>query len=172
LAESQFRNILVLNEGGVMKSHWLRTIFTVFIASFLVFGLIMGCKNKTPKEKPKVSGDVFQRIKVTNAEGVILEVKDPEIDYSLDDKTPESESFGIRIKSKDQTETITWNEIKHIDITKAGKDSMNARLKLADGTMLDVDLVKDSKGGLSGTTDSGVFQIPLSKVKSIEVIER
>ena len=155
-----------------MKSQCFRTICTVFIASYLVFGLVMGCKNKTPKGKTQVSDDVFQRIKVTDAEGVILEVKNPEIDYSPDDKTPESESFGIRIKSKDQTETITWDEIKHIDITKAGKDSINARLTLADGKILDVDLVKDSKGGLSGTTNSGAFQIPMGKVKSIDVIER
>jgi len=155
-----------------MKSRWFRIICTVFVASYLVFGFIMGCKNKTSKEKPEVSNEVFQRIKVTNTKGIIFEVKDPEIDYSVDDQTPENESFGLRIKSKDQTEIITWDEIKHIDITSPHKDSLNARLILADGKILDVDLVKDSKGGLSGTTDSGAFQIPLGKVKSIDVIER
>ena len=158
-----------------MNHKYFDRLWVVFIVFCLILGGFMGCKNKKSVIRPLVHKrkevkEVFQRIKVTNTDGVTLEVNNPEIDYSEDNNTPDDEFFGIRIKKKDGTETIPWDEINHIDIAINSKSSLTARVKLVKGNMLDVDLVEDSKGGLSGTTVSGMFQLRLRKVKTIDVI--
>jgi hypothetical protein len=156
-----------------MESRRVYRICIVFILSCLLFGGMTGCKREKTERKPKVSHEAFQKIKVTDTEGVTSQVSEPVIDYSADDKIADEETFGIRIKTADGTETIMWEEIKHIGITvKNNKPPLSATIELADGKTIDADLAQDSPGGLSGTTDSGAFQISLVRVKSIDVIKR
>jgi hypothetical protein len=150
-----------------MKSQKFDYLLLVFIVSCLIFGGFTGCK-----KKQKVTDEVFQRVKVTNTEGVTTEVKNPEIDYTENDTLRYAELFGIRIQKNDETEPMLWNEIDHIDITTNNKASLIAKIRLANGNIITTDLVEDSQGGLSGRTDSGTFQIRLRNVKSIYVVKR
>jgi hypothetical protein len=143
--------------------------WVVVIVFCVILGTFAGCDNK--KSGKKIS-EVFQKIKVTDTKGITLEVNNPEIDYSENINAPDSESFGIRVQMKNDIQTIPWEDINHIDINANNKAFPKASIKSADGNILDVTLLKDSENGLSGTTNSGIFQSRLKNIKTIDVIKR
>ena len=170
-----------LGIGWILFYYWpkalLAYLLIFFVMSCFIFGIFQGCKKdweekiiEEHEKERKLSDGVFQRIKVMNSKDVYFNVTNPVIDYSEDENFPDEESFGIRIKNESDTETILWDNIDRIDIIKKDKAYLTAKIKLTNSDILDVDLVEDSQGGLSGTNNSQPFQIRLGNIKSIHVI--
>ena len=164
-----------------MQAHKTLYLFIILVLSSLIFGGCTGCESEkdwkeqiveNSKKKRKLSDGVFQRIKVINSEGVSFEVINPEIAYSDDENSIDNESFGIRIRNDNDTETVPWDTIDSMDIIHTKKASLTARINLTNGNVLEGTLVEDSQGGLSGTTNSQPFQIRLHNIKSIYVRKR
>ena len=136
----------------------------------LICNVFAGCDRKK-KEEPVT---VFQKIKVSTTSGTNLEINNPEIDYSdysiPEDPIEEYESFGIRIQKKDETETILWETINHVEIAVKDKNVLLAKIKEVDGNSIEAELVPDSKDGLSGSFGSKSFKIRLKDVKAIDVL--
>ena len=155
-----------------------KSIFVVLIALIPAFLLINSGKKVNLFAEPPVSTakqqtEVFQKIKIKDIKGKTLIINNPEIDYSdyknADVDSEDYDSFGIRIKNGDEIEPIIWDDISRIDIIPSKGNSLSADVKLINGNKLKVDLLSDSKGGLSGITDSGISKIRLREIKSIEV---
>jgi hypothetical protein len=161
--------------------------FIIFLLSGLVLLMVFAaCSSKEKADKKPLvikdisrkaaSDPIWNKMKLLTTTGLVLEISNPEIDYSEysksgDTKAEDKESFGIRIRKKDETETIPWEMIKHLDISAKGKSVIHAKINLADGKNIEADLAPDTGAGLSGSVRSKLkpFEIRLKDIKTIDV---
>jgi hypothetical protein len=159
-------------------------VLLLLVVIFLVWGT--GCDSKKKSEtllshvkkdiqKKESSVSVWHKIKVSTAKGAAIEISNPEIDYSdypkSGDTIEDRECFGIRIRKSDETETIPWEKIKHIEIIGQNKNILHAKIISTDGKNISAVLEPDSREGLCGTANTGEFKISLKDVKAIEVLQ-
>jgi hypothetical protein len=169
-----------------MKNYDRSLMLVLFLLSMCLLVFFYGCDSKKKSDtllshvkkdvqKKESSIAVWHKIKVSTAKGAAAEISNPEIDYSEYSKSGDSvedrECFGIRIRKSDETETVPWEKIKHIEITGQSKNILHAMITSTDGKSINAELEPDSKEGLCGKSGSGEFKISLKDVKAIEVLQ-
>jgi hypothetical protein len=145
---------------------------TVALACLLLV-FFSGCKSKIKQNKavPDKPVPVWQKIKISTVNNQTYEITNPGIDYSDDASSAQDvESFGIRVRNKEEINTILWDDIKHIAFHIKQKNLIAANITFTDGKVEEVVLFPDSKGGLSGTCNPKECQVNLREVKTIEVL--
>jgi hypothetical protein len=154
-----------------IQSGFPSILFKTAVICCLFLTLFSGCKSKTKKTFSDKPVPVWQKIKISTVKNQTYEITNPGIDYS-DDTSPSQdvESFGIRVRDKDETNTILWDDIKHIEFHIKQNKLIGANITLTDGKVEEVILAPYSKGGLSGTCNAKECKVSLSDVKAIEVL--
>jgi hypothetical protein len=156
-----------------IQSGLLSVLFKTLALSCLFLIVFSGCKSKAKQNKafPDKPAPVWQKIKIATVNNQTYEITNPGIDYSDDaSSVRDVESFGIRVQNKDETNTILWDDIRHIEFHIKQKKLIGANITLRDGTVEEVIVFPDSKGGLSGTCNSKECNVSLREVKAIEVL--
>jgi hypothetical protein len=154
-----------------IQSGFLSILFKTVVLCCLFLALFSGCKSKTKKAFPDKPVPAWQKIKITTINNISYEITNPGIDYSDDASSSQDvESFGIRIGKKDETTTLLWDEMKHIDLSIDKNNLIKTKITFTDNRVAEENLLPDSKGGISGTCNAKECKFHLNEVKVIEVL--
>jgi hypothetical protein len=156
----------------------------ILLAGLVLLMVFAACSSKEKADKKPLvikdvsrkatSNPIWNKMKLLTSTGSVVEISNPEIDYSAYSKAGDTieedqDSFGIRIRKQDESETIPWETIKHIDISVKGKSALYAKINLVDGKNIEADLAPDSGAGLSGKIGLKPFEIHLKDIKTIDM---
>jgi hypothetical protein len=154
-----------------IQSGFLSILFKTVVLCCLFLTLFSGCKNKTKKAFPDKPVPAWQKLKISTINNLSYELTNPGIDYSDNASSSQDiESFGIRIGKGDETTTLLWDEMKHIDLSVAKNKLIKAKITFTDNRTAEEDLLPVLKGAISGTCNAKECKFRLNEVKAIEVL--
>lgn len=152
------------------KIPW-KYIILIIVIFLISCNYLSDCDRKKPVKRNNTP-PIWQKIMITTIKGQVFKLINPAIDYTNKESSSSEdiESFGIRTDQGDETTTLLWDDISHIECVLTDKSLIHAKIAMNDGTVIEENLVSDAKGGLSGKLNGEEFRIKLNEVKTIDVL--